>query len=144
MKLHTARNTLSIVWIGGVILFFILLFSQTPGMATDAGKVWESAPLFIAPMLAQAMTFLFGPVKKDKESMVTNPTAFWVALAFSVLHLAAVFVGLFVWEGSMLDNITKLGAPLGYLSALTVGAVSFFFVGVSRPPGQQPPGPDPG
>lgn len=132
MTIHIARNVLTTIWLGGGLILGGVLFIQTPQMGNDAGAVYKEAPLLIAPMLTQVLSFLFGPVQSKSVSQVPNPLAFWVAVICSIVHIVGLLFAILVWNGTILENIHSASLSLGYFAALTVGAMNFFFVGVAK------------
>src|SRR5579862_1727279 len=105
MKLSTARNILSGLWASVVVVLLLILFLKTPQLGNDETEVWKQVPTFIAPILAVVLSFLFSGHDLDTTKPVTNILSFVVAVAFSLMYTLALFVGLFGWSGSILQNI---------------------------------------
>ena len=138
MKLNTARNILSILWASVFVVLLLMLFIKTPQLGNDETEVWKLAPTFIAPILALVVSFLFGGHNWDKKQHVPNIFSFYVAILFSLMYIVALFIGLFFWSGSMLENIHTASMPLNYFSAITIMALNFFFIGANRHPPRDP------
>src|ERR1035437_1834199 len=116
MKLTTARNILSGFWLATALVFGFMLFLKTPALGDDAGEVFKKAGTFLMPFAALVMSFLFGVHSQDKDEKVPNVLTFWAALGISVAHVAALFISVFAWHGSILKNMGMADIGLGYFS----------------------------
>jgi uncharacterized membrane protein len=130
MTSKTAKSILAGLWLVACVVFLLLLALRTPQFGEDASEVWKRAPTFVAPILALVTSFLFGAGKAEDKPL-DNKLGFYAALIISVANIAMLFVSVFLWNKPILDNLQTAGLFMHYFSALTIGALNYFFMGVA-------------
>ena len=130
MTTRTAKASLAALWFAACIIFLVVLVLKTPKLGPDATEVWKTAPTLIAPILALVTSFLFGSAKAE-EKPLENKIGFAAALAISVAHIVTLFISIFAFRESIAQNVETAGLFMHYFSALTIGALNYFFMGVA-------------
>jgi predicted transporter len=118
-----------------MLVFGGLLFLKIPDFGDDASNVFKKAGAYFAPYLALVSSFLWGTsrnIEGKKEDALDNVGAFFFACLFSLVHVGALFVAVFTWKNSPLDNMLQADTGIGYFSVFTILAMNFFFIGVVR------------
>lgn len=126
IKAKNARKTLLFLWLGfflinlGVVLY---LFMDQWIEMDNFKAAMKLLNAIYAPFLGAMLLFYWGRARKEKAVKTGLP--FWLALIFSILWNAVIFLFILVLpiEDAM-ENIKDFGALFAWLVA---GAIGYYF-----------------